>query len=141
MTSTSGHSFSDHDLMLALYDIQDILERAQCPYLLLKDTARSIIDKQRLEGDGIYIGVLKKDLNKTTMSTIKFYLSGLRAVRTPDVREDGFDYVWNDVPVHVKFIERKYNFFKNPDFRFYMANNYSIPNPFENYWKARTLIK
>lgn len=127
--------------MLALYDIQDILERAQCPYLLLKDTARSIVDNQKLEGDGVYIGVLKKDVNRMALSTIKFYLSGLRTVRTPDVREDGFDYVWNDVPVHVKFIERKYHFFKNPDFAWYMANNYSIPNPFENYWKARGVIK
>lgn len=127
--------------MLALYDIQDILERAQCPYVLLKDTARSIVDKMKLEGDGIYIGVMKKDVNRMALSTIKFYLSGVRDPRTTEVREDGFDYVWNGVPVYVKFIERKYNFFKNPDFAWYMANNYSIPNPFENYWKARFIIK
>jgi hypothetical protein len=127
--------------MLALYDIQDILERAQCPYVLLKDTARSIVDKQKLEGDGIYIGVMKKDVNETALSTIKFYLTGVRDPRTTELRENGFDYEWNGVPVHVKFIERKYKFFKNPDFRFYMANNYSIPNPFENYWTARFIIK
>ena len=137
----NGQHFSDHDLMLALYDIQDILERAMCPYLILGDTARSIVDKGRLEGDGIYVGVEKKSLNKMALSTIQFYLSGVRTPRTLEIREDGFDYIWNDVPVHVKFIGRKYKFFKNPDFKFYMANNYNIPNPFETYWKSRFIVR
>lgn len=135
---TNGRDFSDQELMRALYDIDDILGRALCPYLLLGQTAKSLTDGMTLSGDGIYIGVLKKYLTKSVLSTIKFYLDHSKKV---EIGEDGFEYEWGGVPVHVTFIKRNYKFFKYPDHKFYMASEYRIPNPFDVYWKARTLVK
>ena len=137
MNTTNGHSFKSIDLMRALYDIQDILERALCPFILLGDTARSIQDKEQLEGDGIYIGVIKKNVTKEAMSTMKFYLEHSKQV---DFTDNGFTYEWNGVPINVTFIKKHYEFFDRPDFRFYMASEYSIPNPLDAYWKVRHFI-
>lgn len=131
-SSTSGQQeFSDTQLMRALYDVQDILERALCSFVLLGDTARALQKEERLSGDGIYIGVMKKHLTKEAMSTIKVYL------KDGVITEKGIEYTWDDVPVHVVFITQEYPFFENLDFRFYMANEYKIPNPFDDYWKNR----
>lgn len=142
-TLTSGHNFSDQELMRALYDVQDILERAICPFVLLGETARSIKDTGRLSGDGVYIGILKKYVTHQVLSTVKFYLTygGARKDMPENpIRDDGFDYEWNGVPIHVRFIEGDYDFFKRQDFKFYMANEYRLPNPFETYWEQREAI-
>lgn len=136
--STSGVIFKETDLMKALYDIQDILERALCPFVVLKETAQSLVEGNGLKGDGVYIGIMKRNITKEALSTIKFYLAQSRNV---EIRDDGFDYEWNSVPVHVKFISRTYKFLENQDFKFYMANEYKIPNPFSDYWKARNLVQ
>ena len=138
-SSTNGQpsrEFNDIELMRALYDVQDILERALCQYILLGTTAKSLVEGERLTGDGIYLGVLRRYLTKQVMSTMRIYLP-----KEFEIREDGFDYKFGDVPIHVKFIDQQYDFFKYLDFRFYMANQYYFPNPFEKYWQARGLIK
>lgn len=138
-TLTSGQPlFNDTELMRALYDVQDILERALCPFVLLQDTAQSIKERGYLAGDGVYVGVQKKHVTKQVLSTIKFYLD--HSKRGTEIREDGFDYEVNGVPVHVKFITRKYKFLENLDFRFYMANEYRIPNPWDEYYRVRNLV-
>lgn len=145
-TLTSGlpsKQFSDQELMRALYDVQDILERALCPFVLLGTTAKSVKENGRLEGDGIYIGILKKYATPQVISTVKFYLTygGARKDMPENpIRDDGFDYDWNGVPIHVKFIEGAYDFFERQDFMFYMASEYKIPNPFEAYWEQREAI-
>lgn len=144
MNGQDSKQFSDPDLMRALYDIQDILERALCPFFVLGDTARSLIDKQQLAGDGIYIGVLRKHVTPQVLSTVKFYLTyggAKKNMPQQPIREDGFDYEWNAIPIHVKFIKGDYEFFKRPDFVFYMANEYQTPNPFNEYWQKRKEIK
>lgn len=135
MSGQPSKQFSDIELMRALYDVQDVLERALCPFVLLGETARSLKETAFLSGDGVYIGVLKKHITKESKSTIQIYLG------KHEIREDGIDYDVNGVPVHVKFITKNYQFFKNQDFTFYMANEYKLPNPFETYWKARYLIQ
>ena len=136
----TGHSFREDELRNALYDIDDILGRGLCNYVLLMETAKSLVEGegQNLKGDGIYIGVLKKNITESNMNTFKFYLS---ESRDPMITDDGFDYTWGGVPVHVKIIKRNYKYFDYPDTRFYMAGEYKIPNPFSEYWKARYLIR
>lgn len=133
-TLTSGQvskEFTDIELMKALYDIQDILERALCSFVLLGETARSLKEKEVLQGDGVYLGIMQKHATKQALSTITTYLKEVH------VREDGFDYEFKGVPIHVRFITRDYPFLKYLDFRFYQANQYQIPNPFEAYWEVR----
>ena len=136
--STSGRNFNNIELMAALYDIDDILGRGLCEYVLLHETAKSLTEGYELKGDGIYVGILKKNITSSNMNTFKFYLAESKNV---SMRDDGFDYQWGDVPVHVKIIKRNYKYFDYPDTKFYSASEYKIPNPFSEYWKARFLIK
>lgn len=136
MSQMNGQdNFTNEQLRLALYDVQDILERALCPFVLLDETAKSLMESEVLKGDGIYIGVEKRYITPEVVSTLKMYL------KDTELTDKGFDYKWNDVPVHVKFIYNKYQFFTNLDFRFYMANQYYLPNPWKEYWKSRSLIQ
>ena len=91
-----------------------------------------------MTGDGIDVGIEKRYLTKEVMSTFKTYRPN--AIIT----ERGMTYISQyetcDVPIRIKFIGRKYKFFEHPDTAFYLAGNYKIPNPFDNYYKARFII-
>ena len=138
--STNGHSFREDELRNALYDIEDILGRGVCDFVLLMETAKSLVEGegQNLKGDGIYIGVLKKNITESNMATFKFYLDASKNVV---IHDKGFDYQWGEVPIHVQIIARHYKYFDYPDVKFYMASEYKVPNPFSEYWKARYLIR
>ena len=125
------------DLELALLDIDDILGRALCPYFLLKDTAKAICDSKSLSGDGIYIGVLKKNITPEVLSVLKMYV---KDDITDKINGSGFSYQFNAVPVKVQFISEDYPFFKHPDSEFYLASEYNIPNPFKDYLALTNFI-
>lgn len=138
--SSNGLNFSESELRNALYDVDDILGRGLCDYILLHETAKSLVEGEgrNLKGDGIYIGVLKKNVNESNMNTFKFYLKESKDV---SIRDNGFEYTWGDVPINVQIIQRHYKYFDFPDKKFYMAGEYNVPNPFSEYWKARYLIR
>lgn len=134
---TTGLKFNENQLRLALYDVQDILERALVPFILLNETAASIRKNMVLTGDKISIGVESKYLTKTARNTIEFYL---RKSKNVIMTDKGFTYNFNNVPIEVAYIAREYPFFKNLDFRFYMANEYKVPNPWLEYWNERDKV-
>ncbi len=130
-------------LDLALRDIEDLLQRALCPFILLGQTAKDIVDGTGLTGKRIDIGVERKHMTKQVRGTLEFYLKD----KVKDVGKS-FDYEPSGVPkyktmprIYVKVIERKWKFLKNKDFKFYMNSEYQIPNPFKNYWKAKGLVR
>lgn len=126
--------FSSDQLMKALRDVEDLIERTLCPYLLLGDTALDIKDNLLLHGSKITVGIENKYLTKEALSTLQTLLKNV------EITEKGFTYMVGEVPVQVKFIRKKYGFFKYPDAKMYWGGEYKIPNPFDKYWKSRRII-
>lgn len=132
---TSGHKFSAGELESALRDFENLMERVLCDYVVLGDVAKAIRDGTDLYGDKVEVGMFKLEVTKFVLSTLKTLLPDI------EIGAKGFSYKFHEVPVEVKIIGRKYKFFEHPDFRFYKTGNYKFANPFENYWKARYLIR
>ncbi len=53
----------------------------------------------------------------------------------------GYEQMKFNVPIIFREVKRKYRFFQHPDTRFFDVDEYKIPNPFENYWKARFIVQ
>jgi len=85
-------------------------------------------------GDGVYLMVKDKNLTKEAISTMRIYL---KEVKDPS---KSFVYKFEGVPINVQVVKRDYGFLKYPDSKFYLASEYKIPNPFNEYWKVRTSV-
>lgn len=127
----NGNNFEA--LNRALLDVDDIMGRALCPYLVLNETADGVL-KEHLYGNEINIGVEKRYVTKEVRSVFKTYAK-------TEIGDHGFQYEFGGIPINVKFIKRKYNFFERPDTKFYLASEYRLPNPFDKYWKARHIVQ
>jgi hypothetical protein len=114
-------------------DIEDIMDRAMCPYILTLDTARCVKEGIPMEGNKITAVVKYNEATRNKRNTFASYSNVV-------IDDEGFNYEFNGVPVEIKFIKKKYGFFENPDSKVYMAGFYSLPNPWDNYWKSRFLI-
>ena len=130
---TSGVSFSADQLHKALMDLEDIMDRALCPYILTLETARCVKEGCLMEGDKIIAVVKYGEATRNKRSTFSSY-SGV------EIDDGGFKYEFNGVPVEVLFIKKKYSFFERPDSKTYMAGFYMLPNPWDTYYKSRFLI-
>lgn len=128
--------FSVDQLNKALFDFEDVMERAMCPFLVLGGTAIDLKDKYNLRGNKVEVGVRSLCLTKMVLSTIKTY-------RNLDVHKTDkeFSYEVDGVPVVCKIIHRKYKFFENPQMVFYWGGDYQLPNSMADYIKARYLIQ
>lgn len=131
---TNGHSFKPDELNRALLDIDDMMGRAMANYLVLGETAKNIKEEKQIQGDKIEVGLEERYLTREVKSLFNTY-------QGVEMTDKGFSYLFGEVPIEVKFITRRYKFFKNPDSKFYLAGEYRIPNPFENYWKSRFLVR
>ena len=131
--STSGPVFRPDVLHRALMDLEDIMDRALCPYILTLETARCVKEGCSMEGDKITAVVKFNEATKQKRSTFRSYAHVL-------ISDEGFGYEFGGVPIKVTFIKKKYNFFEHPDSKVYMAGFYLLPNPWETYWKSRFLI-
>lgn len=128
--------FSQEQLDKALLDSFDLMRRIllETTCIVLGETAKCIYENRGLNCDGIDLGIEKRYLGPEVLSTLKDWA-------TQEITDNGFTYEVEGVPVRVKFIQRKYHFFKYPDMRFYGPETYKIPNPFSAYYKMRHLIK
>ena len=114
-------------------DLEDIMERAMCPYILTLDTARCVKESIPLEGNKITCVVKYNEATKYKRSTFTSYSKA-------EVTDEGFVYELNGVPIEINFIKKEYKFFEYPDSKTYMAGFYLLPNPFNVYWRSRFLI-
>ena len=142
---TNGRiTFSQTELDSSFNHFTDIMERCLCPFVLLGETARSIIENEKLQGDGIYTGVRVAEFTSTTYSMLKTLASNIDlhlGIENFEKDNTGFSWNFQGVPIKVKLIQREYNFINNADFVWYYSENYRVPNPFSTYWKERSLIK
>jgi hypothetical protein len=145
MNSMNGPvTFSKDELDSALYHAVDIMGRCLCPFILLGETARSIIEDDELKGEGIYLGVKENCYTKEVESMMRTIASNVDlrlGVQDFQEVENGLTWVYRGIPISIQIIKRNYGFLQNFDNIFYMAEEYKIPNPFTDYWKIRSLVK
>ncbi len=127
-----------HDqLMKALLFIEDILQRALCPFMVLGETAECIMamDMPILEGNLVHLGILNNHYSISSKSTILSLLKQWQKEFYDD--ENIISFTYHGVPVQIDIIHKEYPFFKNPDVRFFNLTEFRVPNPFDDYliWK------
>jgi hypothetical protein len=117
----------------ALNTLDYYFEGAMIPYILLGETAQKMKDQEDLDDlERLEIGVDKRTLSRYSSNTLR----------------DRFGVGWvnkehevDGMKVFIKLIEKKYRFFKFLDKIPYWGASFHIANPFEKYWKARSLVK
>src|SRR3990167_7956233 len=107
--------YNTDQLNKSLMDVEDLLNRALCPFVLLGNTARDIVDGRELTGDRITIGIESKHLTKEAVSTLKTFLG----LEMPKPLTD-FSYQPVGLPkykvmprVYIKIINKAWAFLKN----------------------------
>lgn len=147
-------TFKHSELNERLHFTQDLFERlGGCPFFPLMNTSFGIHGgkialQQRgeinegLTGDGIYVGVKKNEWTEQRQSmldTLQGFLN-YNVAKTDRgltiTNKDG-----SGVPIYITIINRKYKFFENADITFWGVTEFMMPNPFDDYWKARYLVK
>lgn len=127
--------YTHEQLHNALLNAQDMLERSQITFITLNDTALQlkqevpVLNLQRID-----LGIQKKYLTDSCFSMLKSLV--------PNLEEKGLNYYYEfqGVPIQIRIIHRHYKFFDRPDSRFYYLSEFPLPNPFEDYWKARHFV-
>ena len=130
-TLMSGPAFKPFDLHKALMDLEDLMESLLCPFILTGETAKCVKEGTEIKTDKITAVVKSPEVTKFRLGM--FRTKG-------EVTEDGLKYTVGEIPIEVKFLSKKFNFLERPDTKIYKAGIYSLPNPWENYWKARFLV-
>lgn len=121
----------------ALYYTEDLLNRAFIQFLLLGDTAKTLIEGFHSDLDGqIDIGILNKDY---TESGKRVLLSVLP--RDSKVTKKEISFVYGEIPVKIKIIHKNYQFFEHPEHIIHKISDFCVPNPFDRYYKSRNLIQ
>lgn len=134
-TGTNGTTLpSPEKLQAAILNVQDALERAQIPFIVLRDIARSMFFDEELKGDSVTVCAYDRYFTDSCLSL-------LRMVR-PQLTETkhGFKYTLDGVPIEIRVIRKHFRFLDNPDQRIFFTETFQIPNPFDNYWKSKTFV-
>lgn len=138
-TSTSGVQskieFSHGELETALLDVDDVMLRCTISedYLVLEQIGRCIKEDKRLEGDGIDVGVLSKDLNVGRRDI-------MRQITGQEFVDGLLTYKAGNVPVRVRILPDGYDFFTYKDVKVYSYEDFQLPNSFDEYWKVKDQI-
>lgn len=123
---------TESDFIKAFYELEAIFEGAVLPQIVIEDTAIRLQWDKTLEGaDKIYFGITDRSLNKFNVGVLKTLLGDKWQ---PKDNHDSIavETEYNSIPVVIKIIP--YNeFFKNPDFVYYGAGTYRLPNPMKQY--------
>lgn len=130
---TSG--YGEDDLNAALQHVQDMLDRITVPYVILGDAVEGIVKRGNLSGvKKIEVGIEQRYLVPEMISSLKTQMG--------DIKTDyGYGYMFDGIPVEIKVIKRKYKFFEHPDTVIFRMQDYRIPNPIDDYLKARWIVR
>ena len=131
--------FTDAELRKALFAFQDLMERLQCPFYPLRQTASEVYHETELTGDKLYFGVKNIEWTEKRQSMFNILVDQIRfeCKDTPI----GYDLVLEGVPIEFRIIKRRYSFFDKPEIRFFGVTEFLIPNPLDKYLKAQYIIK
>lgn len=129
--------FTHEQLRDALFNAEDIFDRAMATFYVLGETARHIVkNEEDLTGDSeVHLGVRKNQLTKETLVVLHDWI--------PDLEESEYqlNYVFQGVPVIIDIIHGDYEVLKNPNPLFYKVSQYFVPNPWTLYWNQHEYIK
>ena len=135
MKKIPTNGMSHERLQVALLDVQDRLDRASIPFVVVDYTAEQIRQElPHLTLDKISIGVERKHLTHTCFSILKGLIPKL------ETKGNTLYYEVNNVPIVIRIIERHYKVLERPDVRFYYLGEFRIPNPFDKYWKIKDFL-
>ena len=103
-------------------------------YVLLGEVAKQVYDGLvSLEASEIEIGMTRNGCNTYMRETLgTFYKHAV-------IGEDNIKFNIGEIPVTIHFLENDNRFIKHPDTRFFFAESFKIPNPFNEYWEERNI--
>ena len=127
--------FTRTQMDFALLETFDLMQRGLLnnKFIVAGEAARCLKEGRWLDCDGIDVVVEKSHITKEVLSMLKVWA-------TPNIGDKGFTWNVTGVPVRVRFIKGKYEFFKFADTKIYGPENYKIPNSFDYYWEHRQEI-
>jgi len=134
-------------LNTALREAFDLFESCAIECMPIKETGKAIRDGRLLSGDRISIGLQKKYLSYSTMSTLINYMrdkcergnSDTFTFDPDDQRLISFEH--EGVPIDIHIIEKKWKFLHSPEAVMYNFDYFILPNPYEAYYKSRFLFR
>lgn len=133
----------DHlDIGMAIRDIYDMSERTMIKFIMLGEFAKAIRErKENVVLPFIEIGMFEKnntaEIKSLFLNTWKFTKTeyGYTYFFTPPIKWD------RHIPVKIRVLKKVYKCLQHPDFGFYGVDEFLIPNPFDEYWKIRGILK
>ena len=102
-------------------------------YVLLGDAAQAVKLEDYTPIKGIEVGIQTNRLTPEVRQALKEW----GYTKT----DNGWEQKIFNVPILFKEIKRKYQFFKNPDTKFFDVDEYKLPNPWQTYWQSRHLVR
>lgn len=125
------------DINAVMRDIYDIGERLLIFPILLGETARQVYDHPDHMFD-LDVPIVEWGIREAQMTP-----EVLSLFKTWNFKENdkGYEYTFEHVPVQIYIIKKKWKFLENLDQKFYKVDDFKLPNPFNDYWKIRTLVR
>ena len=115
---------------------RNMFEACQVPLLLLQQTGYQAKIGQGISGTAINTGVMRHNLTEFQFPMLKSIMP-TNTVYEPNK----ITFVRNNVPVFIKIINRNYKFLQNPDTVLWQYEAFQVPNPWDDYYRVRYLIK
>ncbi len=111
------------------------MDRLATQFVILGDVAYKALNYEEIFAKKVQVAVFKTDMQTFKVGTFKM-------LAPKAVFEDNKILLeFEDVPIEVKLLEKKYTFIKYPNRIPFFHATYFIPNQFEKYWKMRNLLR
>lgn len=126
----SDYPIDEEKVSKALQRGEYLLESASLPVIVIGDTAKRMYKHEKLNVDTVEFGIKHDSLSKYALSTLKM-MGG----------ENWSEFDHEGVKVKLNVIIDDKGFLERPDQASFWGGWYQIPNPFDEYWKARETVK
>jgi len=120
----------------ALAFVQDLMQRSQIPFIVLREAAMQLyLDQQPIVAEDITVCVLPQHAVDSCISTLESLLP-------PFVKDKcGYTFAYeNEIACHIRLLKKKFQFLNDPEQRTFGWGWVFIPNPFNRYWKGRSFV-
>jgi hypothetical protein len=124
----------------ALAYVQECMERAQIPFIVLRELALNLFlyQEDMLKANEVVIGTYQRNMVDTCVSTLESILQNdhCNYIKT----DRGYEFIYKDVPCEIRIIKKHFSVLDDPDKRMFGWSWVYIPNPFQQYWKGRSFV-
>jgi hypothetical protein len=124
--------FSHSDLTEALMYVEDLMDRAVTPFVVMGKISKQIYNENDpiLEADKIELGVINTDMTRFCQGVLHQLLP------TATFAENEKYFIHRSgVPVHIYKLENDNKYASNPDYKFFYVTQFRFPNPFDEFYK------